>query len=751
MRRFAPLIAVVIAAIVIGIGWNFWSSRMSQNGEGFQAKAPLSDELVATREGWEWSYTEAGRPIVEVRAKDMKSVKAPSVMELMDVEMRLFHQDGKVFDRVVSPNAMFAAGDGKLYSDAEVGITMGLSSDDSPPGRLVSIKSSGVSFEKDTGRAETDRHATFSLDVGDGEAEGASYDPQTRELRLKSKVKLIWRGKDPKSLPMHIESGELLYKEIEQKVYLSPWSRFSRSGLSMEGGATEITLEDGNIRLVDSIQAKGTEKGNARLVEFGADQLQLLFRDKGLMEKITGQNRAYLANHSTDSKTTVRSRRLDLSFNETSGQAELVSGLAQGESTVESVPTLVNGKNAVTPPTRILRSDVIEMKMKSGGQEMERVVTHTPGVLEFLPNHATQKKRHLDAERMTMLYTSGNVLETFQGSKVKTRTEPEKASPPGNNKQPAPQFTWSDEMVASFDPKSGEMIGLEQWGKFRYEEADRRARSERAVMDQKKNLITLTGNSRVWDMTGSTDAETILISQGDGGTIARGNVRTVREPDHPDEGKIHATAKEMNTSSDNSRIQYAGDAVLWQGENRLKADTIVIQRPIQQIQADGKVINILRDSDQPITTIVRAEKMTYSDKDKVAFYEGKVNLIRPQLNVKSDRLRAYLSEEGTEEVSSTIPRSGLDRAFAEGSVEILQQDQGRTRFGKGSSADYYVGDSKVILEGDRAQMTEKQAGSDPTKTEGHKLTWYGTADKLLVDGAVAQPAVSTFRRKNKKK
>lgn len=751
MRRFAPLIALAITAILLGIGWNFWMIKGRQSQDAPQATIPLSDQLNATREGWEWSYTEAGRPIVEVRTKDMKSIKESSVMELTGVEMKLFHQDGKVFDRVVSPKALFAANDGKLFSDAEVGITMGLSSDDSPPGRLVTIKSSGVTFEKDTGRADTERHATFVLDVGEGQAEGASYDPQSRELRLKSKVRLIWKGKDPKSAPMHIESGELLYRELDQKVFLTPWAKFSRNNLSMSGGAAVITLEDGNIRLVESVQATGSDQSPGRVVEFGADQLQMLFRDKGLMEKITGQNNAHLSSISPAARTNVRSQRLDLSFKEVNGDALLAQGIAQGSGVAESIPVPVHSQNGITPPTRVLKSEVIEMRMKEGGQDIDQVVTHAPGVLEFLPNHISQRKRRLDGNRMTMQYAAGNVLETFRGTEVKTQAEPDRSARAVKTKKvAASQFTWSDELLAQFDPKSGEMTALEQWGKFRYQEADRRARSERAVLDQKKNLITLTGVARVWDAAGSTDADSIAIDQEAGRTVATGKVRTVREPEKADEDKIHATAKQMTTSSGNTKIRYDGDAVLWQGENRLKADEINIDRTVQEITANGKVVNTLRDNDQPITTIVRANHMNYSDKNKVAFYSGSVSLIRPQLNVKSDKLRAYLAEEESAEVGATLPSSGLDRAFAEGSVEILQSDAERTRFGTGKSADYYVSESKVILEGDKAQMTEKQAGSDPTKTQGQKLTWFGATDKLLVDGVPAKPAVSTLRRKSKK-
>ena len=43
--------------------------------------------------------------------------------------------------------------------------------------------------------------------------------------------------------------------------------------------------------------------------------------------------------------------------------------------------------------TKIMRSEVIQVNMKPGGQEIQTVETHTPGSLEFLPNSPGQKHR----------------------------------------------------------------------------------------------------------------------------------------------------------------------------------------------------------------------------------------------------------------------------------------------------------------------------------------------------------------------
>ena len=84
---------------------------------------------------------------------------------------------------------------------------MGMPVDGSPRTHLLNIHSSGVRFESDTGKASTDRGATFEFDQGNGAATGVDYDPNTRELHLRSQVSLDWRGKTAGAIPMRIEGG----------------------------------------------------------------------------------------------------------------------------------------------------------------------------------------------------------------------------------------------------------------------------------------------------------------------------------------------------------------------------------------------------------------------------------------------------------------------------------------------------------------------------------------------------------------
>jgi lipopolysaccharide export system protein LptA len=169
----------------------------------------------------------------------------------------------------------------------------------------MAIKSSGVHVEIKTGKASTDRLATFQFDRGEGHAVGANYDPSTGQLEMRSQVELIWRGTNPKSVPMKIEAGQVTYSEKESKVLLSPWSRLTRDTMTLNAGPAVVTLDHGQIKLVETTQARGTDRRPQRSLEYAADHLTIDFNDDNQITKITGVDQAKLVSTADTSITTM--------------------------------------------------------------------------------------------------------------------------------------------------------------------------------------------------------------------------------------------------------------------------------------------------------------------------------------------------------------------------------------------------------------------------------------------------------------
>jgi lipopolysaccharide export system protein LptA len=776
MRKIRPVILLAILAILAGVTVTYYARLKQQIGRAPRKPTALAPGTLATSHAWTYKQTTNGKTAITVTAQDLQEVQGKQ--ELTGVQLDIFHKDGNEYDHVKCAKAEFDMSQGVLYSDGDVEITMGVPVDKPPTGRLIVIKSSGVHVESKTGKAYTDRLATFQFDRGEGRAVGAEYDPNTRELVMHSQVDLTWRGTDPKAMPMKVAAGQVTYKERESKVFLSPWSKLTRDTMLLNAGPAVVTLVDGSIKLVETENALGGDQRPGRNLDYSAKQLRLDFDDDNQIQKITGVDQARLVSTQETAITTMTADRVVMDFDTSGDGSVLQTAVASGHSMVESNP--VPAKGVELADTRILKSETIRTKMRAGGQEIESVETENPGTIEFIPNRPDQPHRWMNGDHVAIAYGPKNQIQSFKSVNVTTRTE--KPKPPDAKEAPAPELTWSKDLLATFPANSSQLEKLEQSGSFRYEAGERHAKAERATLDQPNNLIDLSGAARVWDATGSADADKIQLDQKSGDFSAEGNVSSTRMPDKKKEGSggmlsedepLHARAKKMRSTDNSQQIHYEGNAVLWQGANRLEADTVEIDRENSVLKAHGHVMSQLLDkaqdgspqpeADKPagkakataskkstttpaksatnqaarVFTVVKAPELEYSDDTRVASYKDGATLDRPSMKVKAREIRAFLRDNSND--------SSLDHAFADGQVEIVQTAPGRVRNGTSEHAEYYVDEDKVILEGGSPQFVDSLRGA----THGEKLTWFSKDDRLLVNGVETKPVKTVIHRKKK--
>jgi lipopolysaccharide export system protein LptA len=740
MRRTRWLFPAAILCILIFVGATYLKRKETLAKDAPAPPKPLEAGVDARSQYWTYGDSTGTKSKYLVRARSMRQIKSPSLIELEDVELKLFHKDGAQFDLVRSAKAQFDLSAKTLFSEGEVEITMGVPESGAPPGRLVKIRSSGVTIQSENGTVATDRSTAFEFSEGGGSAMGADYDPQSRELHLRSQVMLDWRGKNAGFVPMHIEAGEAYYKERESKVWLLPWSKLTRDTLHLSAETSVVTLDNGEIRTAEMKSGLGVKDDPERKVEFGADQLILHFADGMQVNRIEGDRNGRLVSASQTMRTSVSANRLDLDFIATEKESTLSVATATGSGVVEAEPLARPGTELAD--TRTLRSDIIHLKMKTGGREIDSVETDGPGTVDFLPNRPGQPKRSMKGDRVWIAYGPDNRIQGVRSVNASTRTE--KPSQP-------PAITESGELAATFDPRTSDLARLEQKVNFRYEEGVRRARADRATLEQPRDVMTLDGAARIWDPTGSASADRIVMNQRSGDFTAEGRVTSTRLPDQKgmtaamlsNTEPLQARAQRMVSTESNTKIHYEGSAVAWQGANRIQADRLDIDRDTQVLEAHGKVISQFLDKGpksaaKPIFTIVRAPDLVYKDETRLAVYTGGAELKRPDLSVTGQEIRAFLKASGDD--------SSLDKAFADGTVKIVSasEKQRRTRIGTSESAEYYADEGKVILQKGEPLLVDSVKG----QTRGRQLTWWANDDRLLIDGVdQSSPARSTIRKK----
>ena len=630
MRRisvFLALAAILLASLVAYT----YRRRLAQEKKHPVAHPPSIENRLDARADQGWSYkkddAEHNRPIVSASARSYEATKSPSVFELTGLALRLYSKDASHYTYVQSDKALFDEGSGVLTSHAAVTILVNVPSDKdaSKPEQVaknVHVVTSGVTYDTQSGHASTDQPATFTFADGNGTAVGVEYDPSKRTLHLKSQISLYWTGGGSMEDALHVETADLVYKEGEQKVYLSPWAKLTRRTTTIKSQNALITLDDGVLRTIDADHGVGSDEREERHQDYSANTMHALFDDDGVLVNIIATGDARMESTQTASKDTITADRADLRFanaervvaGKTKTDSDLHLVLADGHTQVVSAP--VPQPNVKMPETRVLRSEHVELEMKPGGKEIQEIRTIAEGQVEFKPNRPDQVHRTVDATRFRILYGATNDIESLTAVKVSTHTD-KLPKPPKDGKKPsgppAPSLTWSDHLAAKFTPNTNQIATIEQTGNFRYEEGLRKARSKRAFLDQNQNKITLAGAAHLWDDTGATFADSILMDQQSGDMDATGHVVSTHEADKnakpgtsmlDDKQPLQGKADKMWTREDNTKVHYQGHAVIWQGADRTAADTIDIDRDAQTLLAAGSVVSELVDRTSDTSTDV---------------------------------------------------------------------------------------------------------------------------------------------------
>jgi len=593
MRGLRWLILVAIAAILGVVGLTYRLQQSALRRQAPPRPKQLDSNLSASLQGWHRVTTVPGQPCPtrEVGAGSFSQSKDNSSVVLNGVELKLYKKDCGAFDLVRSAKAIYYTADQKLYSEGDVEITLGHPVEGTPTRKPVVIRTSGVTVESVTGKATTDRPTQFEFQNGSGSCVGAAYDPTLREVHMNNQVEINWQAPGPHARPMKVESNHVIYKEAQSEIWLPEQGKLTRQSTVIETGPAVVALQDDVIRRIDAQKAHGTETYPDRRVEYRANDLWVHMNEAGVVQKIEGQGDPRLVSTTATGETTVSGDRVDMDFAEANGDSTLTKALATGHAAIESKPK--TGEE-----TRVLRSETIELKMRPGGREIETVETRAPGTLEFLPNRPVQHYRKLEGDGIWMVYGPQNRIESFRATNARTRTEPTEEE---RKRKREASLTASRNLKAYFDPKTSQMLRLEQWDDFTYEEGERRARAAHATLEQTTNLVLLDKQARVWDSTGSTSADRIRMDQRTGTFVANGNVNSSRLPEK-DQKKagsgalsgdqpLQAIAQSMTSRNRERLVHYEGNVVLWQGANRIHARQVDIDRGARTLVADGSVVS----------------------------------------------------------------------------------------------------------------------------------------------------------------
>jgi len=655
----------------------------------------------------------------------------------------------------------------------------------------VTIVTTGLSFDQNTGIASTDQKVQFWFARGQGSAKGADYDPQTQQLTLRSAVEfaLLDVAIEPPRTPRpefpqtsrslvreersasmgdnnealtHIRAGNLRFQEGQSSVHLGGPVELIRNTRRLQAGESEILLDERRqarrIRLEGGVL--GVDQSADRAAEVRARRAFLDLSERGKLQDLQLEEDVNWTSSIGGSKREGSAQRVELSYSEPAGLLERIVAIQDARVVLRDAPgpsSSATGSASVTAGrrtlsqgpvlgagTQTLAGQRIEMTMAPDGETLRQVSTRSRSTLELVPYSPSEDPWRVEGEEFDMGFDPAGNLTRFAAE----RTVRVIADSP--NRPSARRISTSDHFTATLDPRARSIARIEQWGRYQYQDAEKQARAERADYSGEREVIVLRGEAVVWNATGKLSANRIALDNATGNVQAEGNVSTTYLPTPRSEASdslpIHAVAERLQYDSTTGKAEYQGHVRLWQGNSLLEAGWVELDRRQRQLEARGKVYSVFTQlpvkhakgsaenrsarAGETEPTEIRSEDLLYKEDERRATYRGEVRMRSASATVHSGELEVFFAPPAG---GATVTESGrIERAVASREVVIL--DSGRKA--TADRAEYFPEEARVLLFGKPATVTDPQRGN----TRGVRLTYRMGDDRIFVEGEPGLPA-----------
>ncbi len=682
-----------------------------------QKSIPSNVERSAT--GFNLSKSENGKTLFTIHAASVQQYKEGSKAALHDVSIVVYGRNQDRSDQIYGsdfsydPVAKIVTAEGEVRIDLEANSAVATSPEQPPAPEtrnLIHVTTKGLSFNENTGIAQTNAGIDFRVPEGNGSAVGAVYDSHGGVLNLKSAVKLVSTGKRKAT----ITSRSAVITKNPGKITLQS-ARVEEPERTLFADHVTAYLRDDN-----SIE-RITGEGNLHASQTGAKGFELNAAEGEL--KMTDDN---LARSGVLSGGVNFASKGDAPAEGKAGKVLLTFGAnnqlikARGEDSVQL-------KQGNPGKTQELHAAAIDLTIKDG-KKLEKAVTSS-GPAEIVREQDTGKTtisagqfeaRFNDQNRPVSLYGTPNakIVDSLPGRPDRVLT--------------------SQELTAKFDEK-GQISSAEQSGDFHYQEGTQTATAAQAKYGAEDDTMLLTGSPRVNDSGATLTADIIQFNRKTSNAVGQGNVKTTytelkAQPNGAMLGSadpIHVTGNSV-TASRTTGVAHYTKARLWQGANIVEAPTINFDRTKRSLQAQGnqavQVASVFVQKDKkgnlsPVN--VTSDKLTYVDSDRKAVFSGNVVVHTQETTINSDSVQIILLPR--QSLAQAQGASQLERIVAQGDIKIQQG----TRKADGTQLVYTAVDEKMVLTGTK-DHPPSIFDAEQGKITGNSLTFFTHDGRVLV-------------------
>ncbi|MGH9687354.1 MAG: LPS export ABC transporter periplasmic protein LptC [Candidatus Acidiferrales bacterium] len=761
--RYARWSAIAAGLIVLGVAGTYIYRAVLRTRARSEMPAAVSASVERQSAQFSFSKVEQDRTLFTIRASQATQYKDHDRALLQDVWITIYGRDGTQSDNIHTRECSYDPQTGGARCEGSVQIDIGASKKSvagSSGTPILTLVTSDLLFDRDTGNASTSAPVHFTFPGGSGSGVGVDYSTRDATVRVQRAIQFqLAASEKTGGLPVSASGSSLEIFRDDRMVALN-------GPVSVREGERELSAEKISVGfdaanrarqvLVEGQPQIRTNEGGSD-VAVSAAQFQGLLNPAGWIESVTADGNVHATRHAKAGAGSFSARHVEFAM--VPGR-NLIQGMtASGAVTAQSKQGAESDR---------LRTDTLRLAFVTASRadendkaapnqiakaQIQSAETLAPAILELAKG---DEKTVVSAKQLVaQAGADGRIRKLYGHSGVTIR----RVTAGG-----APQIVSAAELAATLGPRS-EWETADESGGVRIRQGNRQATATSARIDRSTGTVNLIGSPTVIDGESRTKAKAMEFNQESGSVQAVGGVISIFQPDGKREtiglgnGAAHISAETLTGLTSSGHVTYEGHVRLWQGESVLEADRIDVWHDEKKMQASGNVVAVFPQSagpsipdfspakkksakdSEPTLWKIHAPLLTFWADQGVAHLEGGVVASSDQGTLHSRTLDVYLgpavAKPSTQQPSAPAPAASdstaanfggnrqLSKVIARGHVVVAQG----SRQGLAEQAEYTASDGKFVLSGGNPTITD---GSSNTAT-GSSLTFYVASDTILID------------------
>ncbi len=780
LRAGAPkfvrlLAALLLVGVITFVGLNYYRLRNTPFFRMKSGPTELSKDVTGRIDNLEHREMKGDRLYILLTAtQDLQF--SDGHHELENVHLEVYPDHGERPDKISAQRTIGNQDNTRLEFSGNVVI-------ETRDG--LNAKTEAVGYDIHSEMGVVTAPITFERENISGRSDAATLDSKNKKLELRGNVEITVQpdakaqagdSKLPqmnlRGRPVTVKSKQADFDQTNLHLAFTGGAVAEQGDDVMSGDALSGTLSEQ--KRLKHIEVRGNSylrsATQGRAAEVFANDMDFSFNPDQKLElaHANGNVRTHTLDADSEMGLTTAGT-LDLDFN-AQGERSLLKEMRADSRPVVTLAAPKSKANDPGAANKRMTADAIRLYWRATGRDLERADVDGNAELQVEPVHAspTADRKTLNARLFVCdFFEAGNIARTCTASGGAKAV----ADPLQPSEKRATRTLTSQTMVAQFVRETQDIEHIDATGDARFTEAARTLTSQKMAAQfsretQALEKVDADGDAKFNELDRNGQAASISYTAGDGYVRMRGGEPVAwdsrarikaTEIDSDTRNKItygrgkatttYYSQEQTNGAAPFAKVKspifvaansvefqhesgvgiYTGAARMWQDDNFIKADRLVMRRELKRLEGEGNVQSALYQARRKeangnrvvVPVFATSNSMSYTDADRLLQYAGNVDIRQGTERIESAKADVFLLKDTYE----------VERTIAQQNVVVTQPG----KRGTGDWAQYTAADETVMLTGKPARVEDAEQGN----SESPRLTVYLRENRVVSDGGDA--------------